>query len=275
MAEHLDREYVLGTHDAEVERLGIQHDAWRPYALECWDAAGVHRGDRVLDVGAGPGWAAYDLAKLVGPRGAVVAVERSARFAAAARAGARQRQLDNLTIVERDLVSDSLPSGPFDASWCRWVCSFLDAPEPLIIELANALRPGGVAMFHEYVDYASWRFSPRLPLVEEYISRVMHSWREAGGEPDIAMSLPPLLAEHGFEVLRALPRVFCVGPTDPLWSWISTFVCSNLDHLGQKGDLDLAWAQAVRQEFLAAEADASTLMLTPAVLEIIAARKSQ
>lgn len=268
--EH-EREYVLGTGDVEVRRLGDQHGAWLPIVRDCWNRAGIAAGHRVIDLGAGPGHAAFDLAAMVGPSGSVTAVERSTRFVSAGLREAGRRGLDNITFVEQDLMSDPLPTGPFDRAWCRWVCSFISSPESLIRGIADVMRPGGIAVFHEYVDYASWRFSPRLPLVEEYIRRVMHSWRADGGEPDIAMSLLPLLREHGFSIREAHPRVYCVSPDDPLWTaWISPFVRTNLRRLRELGEADAVWQNAVLTEFLNAESDPTTLMLTPAVLEIIA-----
>jgi len=71
-----ERDYVLGTHEEELARLGLQHRVWRPVALDCWQRAGITVGKRVLDVGAGPGYAAIDLAEIVGPKGEVVALER-------------------------------------------------------------------------------------------------------------------------------------------------------------------------------------------------------
>lgn len=268
-----ERDYVLGTGDAEVHRLGRQHEAWRPIVLDCWGRAGLARGHRVIDLGAGPGHAAFDLAAFVGPSGSVTAVERSRRFVEAGEREAKRRGLHNIRFVEQDLMSGALPEGPFDMAWCRWVCSFLNSPESLIREAANVLRPGGIAVFHEYVDYASWRFSPRLPVVEEYIRRVMESWRADGGEPDIAMSLPPLLRAHGFSIREAHPKVYCVGPQHPLWTaWISPFVRSNLSRLRELGEADAAWQDEVLAEFLNAESDPATLMVTPAVLEVIAER---
>ena len=76
-----DRDYVLGTHDEELARLGLQHRVWRPVVLDCWQTAGLTVGKRVLDVGAGPGYATVDLAEIVGPTGEVVALERSRNFA--------------------------------------------------------------------------------------------------------------------------------------------------------------------------------------------------
>src|SRR5438105_8560478 len=76
----MDRDYVLGTHNEELARLGLQHRVWRPVVLDCWQRAGITIGKRVLDVGAGPGYATVDLAEIVGPTGEVVALERSETF---------------------------------------------------------------------------------------------------------------------------------------------------------------------------------------------------
>src|SRR3974377_347413 len=57
-----ERDYVLGTHDAELERLGLQHRLWRPRVLDGW-RRGRHRGGPTgLGVGAGPGGAAGERA---------------------------------------------------------------------------------------------------------------------------------------------------------------------------------------------------------------------
>ncbi len=80
MGEKADSDYVLGTNDEELDRLGLQHRVWRPIVLECWRRAGITFGSRVIDVGAGPGYATVDLAELVGPTVEVFAIERSARF---------------------------------------------------------------------------------------------------------------------------------------------------------------------------------------------------
>lgn len=268
----LDRDYVLGTDGEEARRLGIQHEAWRPIASECWRRAGVRRGQHVIDVGAGPGFAAFDLAGIVGRRGSVTAIERSARFVEAGKAEALARGARNVEFVELDLMSDSLPGGDYDAAWCRWVASFVESPEVLVDKVASAVRPRGVVMFHEYVDYASWRFSPPLPLMEDYIVRVMQSWRSAGGQPDVAMRIPSRLLRKGFILERAEPLVFCVRPGEPLWRWIATFVESNIERLVELGDIDPPRAEAVKEEFHAAEGNPATLMLTPMVMEIVARR---
>src|ERR1700693_2761203 len=95
-----ERDYVLGTHDEELARLGLQHRVWRSVVLDCWQKAGITVGKRVLDVGAGPGYATVDLAEIVGPTGRVVALERSTNFANAIKNTARTRGLANVEVHE-------------------------------------------------------------------------------------------------------------------------------------------------------------------------------
>src|SRR5260370_4233681 len=105
-----DRDYMLGTHEEEISRVGLQHDVWRPVVLDCWKRAGITAGKRVLDVGAGPGYAAIDLANIVGPTGEVVALERSRNFVNALREMVRARSLTNVKISELDFTTADLPA---------------------------------------------------------------------------------------------------------------------------------------------------------------------
>src|SRR5438128_6389300 len=112
-----DRDYVLGTHDEELARLGLQHRVWLPVVLDCWQRAGVTVGKRVLDVGAGPGYATVDLAEIVGSTGEVIALERSQNFIRAMEQACRERSLANVKIHKMDLVTDELPKGNYDICW--------------------------------------------------------------------------------------------------------------------------------------------------------------
>ena len=144
-----ERDYVLGTHDEELARLGLQHRVWRPMVLDCWRKAGITVGSRVLDIGAGPGYATVDLAEIVGPAGKVVALERSNKFVNALREAVRARSLTNVKIHELDLMTDSFPENDYDFSWCRWVLSFVSDPALLVQKLGNAMRKASMAIFHE------------------------------------------------------------------------------------------------------------------------------
>src|SRR5207247_439898 len=132
-----DSDYVLGTHDEELARLGLQHRVWRPVVLDCWQRAGLTVAERVRHVGTGPGYATVDLAEIAGPTGEVVALERSRNFIRAMEAARRARSLTNVKIHEIDLMTDHLPTGDYDFAWCRWVVSFVVDPALLTRKLAR------------------------------------------------------------------------------------------------------------------------------------------
>jgi len=265
-----DRDYVLGTHDEELTRLGLQHRVWRPVVLDCWQRAGITVGKRVLDVGAGPGYATIDLAEIVGPEGEVVAVERSQNFIRALEATCRARALTNVKIYEIDLVTDDLPAGDYDFAWCRWIVSFVNDPAVLIRKLARVMPKGSRSVFHEYGHYETWRFFPRLPMHERFREHVIATWRESGGEPDGAVRLPELLAQNGFAIRSARPHVFCLRPSDYMWQWPATFIETHLPRLIEMGRIDQKFADDVRVDLESAEANPNMVMITPLVLEIIA-----
>jgi len=265
-----DRDYVLGTHDEELARLGLQHRVWRPVVLDCWQRAGLTVSKRVLDVGAGPGYATVDLAEIVGPTGEVIALERSQNFIRAMETACRARSLRNVKIYEIDLMADDLPAGNYDFAWCRWVVSFVSDPTLLIRKLARVMPKGSLSIFHEYGHYETWRFFPRVPMHERFREHVIATWRESGGEPDGAVGLPQLLANNSFAIRSARPHVFCLRPSDYMWQWPATFMETYLPRLIDMGRIDQKFAENVRAALASAEANPNSFMVTPLVLEITA-----
>jgi SAM-dependent methyltransferase len=266
------REYILGTYDAELDRLGLQHRIWRPRVLELWRDSGITHGSRVIDVGCGPGFATADLAEMVGPKGSVTAVEISPRYLAAAKALCQSRNVHNVTFLNKDLAKDDIDVTGVDVAWCRWVASFVTNIPRLVQQITSTLRPGGLALFHEYIDYRTMKIVPRRPAIDEFVKHVIASWLDIGGEPDPGLVLPTLLTQSGFKLLRATPICLAARPHELTWQWPASFIDTYVYRLADLGRVDKAWAHNVRQEFHAAESDAATLVLTPMLLEIVAQR---
>ncbi len=265
-----ERDYILGTHEEELARLGLQHRVWRPIVLDCWQRAGITVGSRVLDLGAGPGYATVDLAEIVGPSGAVVAVERSRNFLHAMEERCRSLSLTNVQIHEADLMTDEWPRGDYDFSWCRWVASFVTDPELLIRKLAAVMRTGSAAIFHEYGHYLTWRFIPRLSSQERFAQEIAASWKAAGGKADIGLDLPGYLLQNGFAIRSVLPRIYCVRPRDFMWQWPASFIGIGLARLRELGRIDASFAAEVQRDVDAAGTDPDAMIVTPLVLEIVA-----
>lgn len=268
-----ERDYILGTHDEEIARLGLQHRVWRPRALDAWRRAGFTLGQTILDVGCGPGYASLDLAEIVGSMGGVVSIDRSRRFLDALEAASRQHGLENIKTLEMDLSEEGPPPGEADGAWSRWVFAFVKEPRNLLERVRQALRPGGVLVIHEYFDYATWRMAPRSHDFEDFVRVVMESWRSSGGEPDIALELPTWLGELGFEITSIKPIIDIVPASSFVWEWPKAFVEVGVRRLLDLGHLTPQRGEAILEAFARSEARPHTLLITPAVMEILATRR--
>lgn len=269
-----ERDYVLGTHDEEIVRLGIQHRVWRPRSLDAWRRAGFTVGQTIVDVGCGPGYATLDLADIVGTSGRVVAIDRSRRFLDVVESTRERLGLDNVETYERELDGGDapLPATGADGAWCRWVLCFLRQPRALLARIAAALRPGGALVIHDYFDYATWRLSPPCAELDEFVGVVMKSWRAAGGEPDIALQLPRWLEELGFRIQSLTPIVEIVPPSSFVWQWPKSFVESGTSRFVERGELAPERARAIVEAYESAERAPHTRLITPALMEVIALR---
>jgi ubiquinone/menaquinone biosynthesis C-methylase UbiE len=100
-------------------------------------------GSRVADLGAGDGRFALALSDRVGPAGHVYATELSADQLATIRQAARQRGLDNVTVIQGAVDHTGLPEGCCDALFSRNVYHHLTEPDAINADIHRALRPGG------------------------------------------------------------------------------------------------------------------------------------
>lgn len=270
MAPQPEKEYVLGTGDVEIRRLGIQHAAWRDMAQAAWTRAGIAAGHTVVDVGCGPGYATLDLAQRVGPTGKVIAIDRSRRFLDHLQAQAQARGLRNIECLERDLDEDKLPLQIADCVWSRWLFIFVKNPHELLTRVRHMLRPGGTLILHEYSDYGSWHSEPPSAELTGFVKAVMESWRAEGGDPNVADKLATWLREDHAEGIRTrpMPRVLKLG--EPGWEWLRSFLETGPARLVELGKLDAGAPGRILQAVRELEAQPGARMWAPLVTEIIA-----
>lgn len=267
-----DSSYLLGTHAEELERLRFQHQLWLPEAQAAWQRAGLSEGGRVLDVGSGPGFAAMDLARLVGPSGRVLGLEVSANYVAAGRALASAEGLAQLELRQCNLLEDVWPEEHFELIWCRWVAMFLPRLAPLLDGLDQCSQPGGQALIHEYVHWDSFGLHPHGQAIRRFGDACQQSFRQAGGDPDVNRRLPALLSARGWRIeeLKPLPVVGRHGSMAA--QWLQTFVAvygTRLQELGCWTSADAAEAHA---EISAAADNPCSFWVGPTLLELRARR---
>ena len=102
------------------------------------DLAGVRGGQRVLDVGCGPGALTAELVKRLGPA-AVAAVDPSDPFVAAARA-----RNPGVSVLRASAEQLPFPDRAFDAALAQLVVHFMSDPVAGLAEMARVTRRDGV-----------------------------------------------------------------------------------------------------------------------------------
>ena len=102
------------------------------------DLAGVRGGQRVLDVGCGPGALTSELVSRLGPA-AVTAVDPSKPFVAAARA-----RNPRVEVLQASAERLPFPDDGFDASLAQLVVHFMSDPVAGLAEMARVTRRDGV-----------------------------------------------------------------------------------------------------------------------------------
>jgi SAM-dependent methyltransferase len=274
MTRPAEPEYVLGTGKDELERLGLQHRLWSDAAHSLWKLAGIRPGQAVLDVGCGPGYAAFDLAELVQAEGRVLGVDESPPFVAHVNAQARARGLSQLAARAVDvqrLGELDLPQASFDLAYARWVLCFVERPADVVAGVARLLRPGGRFAIHDYFNYRAMTVAPRRESYTKVVAATERAWRGRGGDPDLVGRLPGLLADAGFSVEHLEARQRLARPGESMWAWVDSWWKNFVPKLVELGELEPGDARAFFADWNALRPDRDFALL-PCVYEVVAVR---
>jgi ubiquinone/menaquinone biosynthesis C-methylase UbiE len=95
--------YIFEDRAAEQRRLDAQAQLFDPLTERLFRAAGLAAGMRVLDLGSGAGHVALLAARLVGPEGHVVGIERDPQAVASARERAAAAGVANVEFLIGDV----------------------------------------------------------------------------------------------------------------------------------------------------------------------------
>jgi SAM-dependent methyltransferase len=278
-------EYVLGANTAELDRLGLQHRLWSDAAHALWRRAGIRPAMAVLDAGCGPGFAAFDLAQIVGPAGRVVGVDQSPLFLDHLRAQAAARGLGHLRAVQADLTALAgnadlrreadaiLPRPGFDLAYARWVLCFVSDPAAVVRGVASLLKPGARWCIQDYFNYESMCTAPRSPAFEKVARATGQAWRARGGDPDVMARVPALLADAGFHLEHLDVTQRLARPGDSMWAWPETFWTNFLPVLVESGFITEADRRAWLDEWAELSLNPGAFVVLPAVFDAIALRR--
>ncbi|GAC1319148.1 MAG: methyltransferase domain-containing protein [Acidimicrobiales bacterium] len=159
----------------------------------------LESGQRVLDVGCGPGTITLDIAARVAP-GQVLGVDASAAVIADAEKRRQEVGAANVTFTAGDAYRLDHADGSFDVVHAHQMLQHLSDPVAALREMRRVLRPGGVGAFRDS-DYAGFVWAPPLVELDRWMDlyhqvtarngaeadagRYLLGWAHAGGFTDV------------------------------------------------------------------------------------------
>jgi SAM-dependent methyltransferase len=224
-------DYALGDTDAEHERLIRQAAILAPLTERFFRQAGLGPGQRVLDLGSGVGDVAMLAARLVGPSGRVVGVERDPRSVARARTRVADAGLNHVTFFESDVRQLPIDQ-PFDAVVGRFILQFLPDPVTGLRSVAQLVRAGGIVAFHEPCWTPILPLAAHLPLWSACASLIRESLERSGGNTEMGLTLHSVFKQAGFSA-PTLQLEIPVGDNAAAALWIYDLVCTLLPKMQQ------------------------------------------
>lgn len=215
-------DYALRLSEDEIARYRLMAQLARSREADVWELAGIRSGARVADVGCGPGALLPALGEIVGPTGAVEAVDGDEDAVAAASALVTSSGLGNVTVRRSRAEDTGLEAGAFDVVMVRHVLAHNGTTAQAIVRhLAELVRPGGCVLLVD-VDMTAMRTRPEISAVNELRAAYADFQVARGGAIQVGLHLDELLSGAGLEVLSytgvadvlELPR----GVRGPMWA---------------------------------------------------------
>jgi SAM-dependent methyltransferase len=184
--------YTHGHHESV-----LRSHTWRTaensagYLLES-----LHAGQRLLDVGCGPGTITVDLAGRVAP-GTVVGIDAEAAVVARAR-----RLGPGPAFATGDAFALSFARASFDVVHAHQVLQHLTDPVAALTEMRRVLRPGGLLAVRDS-DYAAFAWAPADRRLDRWLELYHQVTARNGAEADAGRHLLGWVQEAGYVDWRA------------------------------------------------------------------------
>lgn len=184
--------YTHGHHESV-----LRSHRWRTAENSCGYLLGRLRpGQRVLDVGCGPGTITLDLADRVAP-GEVVGIDASAEVIGQAQRAAAERSSDNVHFAVGDVYALDADDGSFDVAHAHQVLQHLREPVRALVELRRVLRPDGVLAVRDS-DYGAFAWAPTDPRLTRWCELYHAVTAHNGAEADAGRHLLAWVRAAGF-----------------------------------------------------------------------------
>lgn len=188
----------------------------RPLGVRAMERAAIAPGERILDVGCGCGETTLEMARRVGPAGAVVGVDLSTLALERARQRADEAGFQHVRFENADAQTVAFLPASFDMVFSRFGVMFFSDPVAAFINLRGALRPAGRLAFvcWRSVQQNPWMMIP-LAAVAQHVALPAPPAPEAPGPFAFADAerVRGILTQAGFGALHfeAVDETLAIG----------------------------------------------------------------
>jgi SAM-dependent methyltransferase len=122
------------------------------------ERVGIRSGERVLELGPGPGAFTVDAARRVGPEGRLIVVDIQPEMIARVEARVREASLDNVETHVRSAYDLPIEDASVDRAFLIAVLPEIPDRARALDELRRVLKPGGVLSITEQFPDPDYRF---------------------------------------------------------------------------------------------------------------------
>jgi len=184
--------YTHGHHSSVVS----QHAARTAEDSAAFLLDRLQPGQKILDAGCGPGSISVGLAKAVGPKGELVAIDVDEGIVARAAATLATSGAANASCAVASLYDlSSFADDSFDVAYANQVLQHLSDPVAALAELRRVVRPGGLVAVRD-ADYSSMTGWPNE--MAEWRRIYRQTCRKNNAEPDAGRYLVQWARAAGF-----------------------------------------------------------------------------
>jgi len=172
-------------------------------------------GQRLLDVGAGPGNLTADLAERVAP-GPLAAVEIDDAAAELTRRGLAERGVAG-DVRAADAHALPFDDASFDVVHAHQTLQHVADPVQVLRELGRVCAPGGLVAVRDS-DYPAFAWFPEVTELDEWLALYLAVARADGGEPAAGRRLGSWARSAGFSDIATGSSTWCFSvPDDVAW----------------------------------------------------------